>query len=304
MSYTPNTNRQIPDSAILDKYNKQAYLGNQFSANTTYVNVATAAVETPIMLIKNPSANSSPQNVSLFQHIRKLIISAEGGSIAYATFRVYINPTIATNGTSLSISNLRTGSANTTVMNAYKSPTVGGTIQVQTVTTVADVAGSLNNTYFLLSDIISSGAEKKWYMWFNVNSAGTDPSIAGRTGIQVALATGATANAVATAMRTALNALSTDFVATGAANSVIITNINAGACAAVADGAQPTGFAFANTTPGAFAFGTLISTVSSSLTTIDSEPIIIIDPGSTILITAKTSANNTPVAAQLSWYEL
>jgi hypothetical protein len=126
-----------------------------------------------------------------------------------------------------------------------------GVRQAQTVTTIADSSGSLNNTYFLLSSINKvTKAQKNFYMWFDINSAGTDPAIAGRTGIHVTGATNASANTLASSMRTALNALTNDFAATGANAAVIITDVAFGPVTAAVDGAVPTGFTFGSATAG------------------------------------------------------
>lgn len=126
-----------------------------------------------------------------------------------------------------------------------------GVRKAQTVSTVPDVAGSLNSTYFLLSSInTTTKAQKNFYLWLDINGAGVDPAIAGRTGIHVTGATGVTANALATSIRTALNALTGDFVATGATNAVIITDVAPGPVTAAVDGAAPTGFTFGTATAG------------------------------------------------------
>lgn len=72
------------------------------------------------------------------------------------------------------------------------------------VTTVADVAGSLNNKYF----IFAYGNNLTAGVWFNVSGAGVVPAgaLAQDTQIEVAISTGATAGAVATALRAALAA--------------------------------------------------------------------------------------------------
>lgn len=125
-----------------------------------------------------------------------------------------------------------------------------GVKQVQTVDTVADVAGSLNSTYFLLSSVnTTSKAQKNFYLWLD-NGAGVDPAIPARTAIHVTYTNGDSANTLATSIRSALNALTGDFVATGATNHVIITNVAPGLVTAAADGVAPTGFTFTNTTPG------------------------------------------------------
>lgn len=76
--------------------------------------------------------------------------------------------------------------------------------EVSTVTCVADSAGSLNNKYFTLMNNATA-----YYCWFNVNSAGVDPAPGG-TGVEVALATNASAATVSTAVATALSASAFD----------------------------------------------------------------------------------------------
>ncbi len=91
-----------------------------------------------------------------------------------------------------------------------------------TITTVADVAGSLNSKYFLYSSQTTN-----YYVWMNINSAGVDPMVAGRTGVEVAAATGVTAANLATAIASAMDALAT-VVSTSLSNVVTATNSAAG----------------------------------------------------------------------------
>lgn len=120
-----------------------------------------------------------------------------------------------------------------------------------TFTSVNGVASNLLNSYFLLSSVnLITKAQKNFYMWFNVNSEGTDPAVASKTAIPIAIAAGSTANATATAMRTALNALTNDFVATGANAAVISTNVAFGLVTSFANGTPTTGFTFSALTSG------------------------------------------------------
>lgn len=120
--------------------------------------------------------------------------------------------------------------------------------EVQNVALVADVSGSLNSKYFTFYD---AGAANGYYVWYNINSAGVDPAVAGLTGIQVAGATGATAATLAGATRTAINAVSgISVVASGATNNVILTDSFPGTTTAAADGTAATGFTFSVTTAG------------------------------------------------------
>lgn len=113
---------------------------------------------------------------------------------------------------------------------------------VQTITTVADVAGSLNNKYFFINGAQASGGNA-YYVWFNVSSGGTDPMVPGKIGIEVAIVTGDTASDVATALAAELN--SGDWTATALAAVVTVTNAGAGAFVPAVD--NNTGFAFAVT---------------------------------------------------------
>lgn len=105
------------------------------------------------------------------------------------------------------------------------------------IATVADSAGSLNSTYFLID-----GADgDNWYVWYNINSAGVDPAIADRTGIEVAAATGASADDIATATRSALSACTSIEDIGGATNHVTFSQTEVGP-GNVEDGADPTTF--------------------------------------------------------------
>lgn len=138
---------------------------------------------------------------------------------------------------------------------AAGSPAVSATPvqEVQTVIPVADSAGSLNSTYWLLN---SSCDAYKFYVWYNINSAGVDPAIAGRTGISVAGATNVSAATLATATQTAIlaNATAATLFTTSVTSSthLNITNIQSGKCTAAADGTAATGFAFSVGTAGTF----------------------------------------------------
>jgi hypothetical protein len=116
-------------------------------------------------------------------------------------------------------------------------------VQIQTITTVADVASSLNNKYFFLYDT----AGVKHYFWFDVNSAGADPAIAGATAHEVDIGVAATAAAVATALETVLEAVS-GFDSTVSDNVITVTHSSAGYAMPAHDGNS--GFSFAVSTEG------------------------------------------------------
>ncbi len=116
-------------------------------------------------------------------------------------------------------------------------------IQVDTVTLVADVAGSLNNKYFF----IYSTAGVKYHVWFNINSAGSDPAPGGSTAEVVAGATGATAGTLATAAASVIDGLAA-FAATASNGVITVTHAAAGYATAMHDGNS--GFSFSLTTEG------------------------------------------------------
>lgn len=137
----------------------------------------------------------------------------------------------------------------------FDTPTIGvssglstvtfGVKQITEITTVADVLGSLNNTYFFLNAAQDSIL---YYVWYNIGGAGTDPAIPGRTGIMVANATNDTANDVATATKTAIDAAG-EFVTAINANLLTITNNNVGVTSQASD-VGLTGFTITTTTLG------------------------------------------------------
>lgn len=109
------------------------------------------------------------------------------------------------------------------------------------ITCVADVASSLNDTYFLIYD----GANAGYYVWFDVAGAGTDPALAGKTGISVAIAANASAATVATAVQTAIDG-NANFEATVSGATVEAWAVVAGQSTDWSDsaGLTATGFSF------------------------------------------------------------
>ncbi len=109
------------------------------------------------------------------------------------------------------------------------------------ITTVADVTGSLNSTYFLIDG--SDGDD--WYVWLD-NGTGVDPMVAGRTGIQVVYTDDDTASAIAGFIRTALAACTSIETIGGSTSHVTFEQVDPGP-GNVEDGADATGFNFAYT---------------------------------------------------------
>jgi hypothetical protein len=104
-----------------------------------------------------------------------------------------------------------------------------GNAQITTIAAVADSAGSLNNKFFTITGRDpDTKVMTRYIVWFNVNSAGTEPVLEGYTAVQVALATGATADAVADAIASALDALDEFASANPASNTVTVTHADEG----------------------------------------------------------------------------
>jgi hypothetical protein len=128
--------------------------------------------------------------------------------------------------------------------------------QVVSTTTVADVAGSLNNLYFFISS-----PSTDYYVWFNVGGAGVDPAIGGRTAIPVTFAPNATANTVATAVALAIDGTISFAAPPPGANIITVTNASAGYAPAAT--AQTSTFTVSVAAPGSGAVDHGIWTIGS-----------------------------------------
>lgn len=124
--------------------------------------------------------------------------------------------------------------------------TIGSRAEVTTVLCVGDTAGSLNNKYFYLNSNLDT---TEYYVWFDVDAGGTDPAIAGKTGLQVAISAGDSAATVASALQAVIDA-EADFGASVATDTVTITAAAAGPVTDASD-AGTTGFTITVTTQGA-----------------------------------------------------
>lgn len=285
---------QTPDKAILDYFNRQTYLGQQFIASTMPIAFANTN-ENAFIYLNNPSGNK----MTCFNSVRKFATNNLDDGVQL-TF--YANPVLS-----------------------------AATHMVQTVALVADSSGSLNNKYFFL---YSANNATKYYVWFNINSAGADPAIPGATAIPVAGATNASAATLGGAMATAIGTTvaSADFTTSGT-STVTITNKALGPATNAGNGnaLAPTGFTFAVTTnagsiivpvnlrpainvastmsvtaqPNISQTGVYVSTLTTgySLTNV-SDVLFVIDPGNSLLIDATLTNSGDAVIASLTWYEL
>ncbi len=169
------------------------------------------------------------------------VLDGETQALATTAFTV--------NGPAISVLQAKTFSAQiaATVNTPAAKTFADGTRQIQVIDFLSDSAGSLNSKYFLVQSTNAlTNATKLFYIWFNINSAGVDPAIAGRTAIPITGATGVSANTLVTSCKTALDALTNDFATSTASTShLTIAQANPGVPGAAADGAATsTGFTF------------------------------------------------------------
>lgn len=110
--------------------------------------------------------------------------------------------------------------------------------EITTITTRADVSDNLDGKYFIL---YSAKDETLYHVWFNTSGgSAVDPAPVGSTPIEVAIATNATAIAVADAAETAINAIGDFSAPTDGDDDIVITNAATGASTDASDG--DTGF--------------------------------------------------------------
>lgn len=196
------------------------------------------------------------------------IIYDANGSVAY-WYDVDNNGTVEpAHGASRSIeiTTVTSGMTANQVATQTNTAITAGIVESNSITTLADVSGSLNNKYFLLN---SANNTNNYYVWYNVASAGTDPTLAGKTGIQIALSTNATANTVASTTNSAINtAASAYFTSSVLSSTVTIVNTSGGNSEGAVDSISPTqtNFTFTNIVQGT----TWTSSVLANVITVDS----------------------------------
>lgn len=124
MALNPGTNRQVPEHSIMDAYNKQTYLGNQFiySASTAL----TGSSEVPLYVLQNPAVTTAAfpaTQQALFLNFRKVTCITASQSIL---LRFYFNPVGVSGGTPETPVNLRPLSTATGIATLALKPTVSG----------------------------------------------------------------------------------------------------------------------------------------------------------------------------------
>jgi len=136
----------------------------------------------------------------------------------------------------------------------------------QTITCVADDSGSLNSTYLII-DSINTNVTKHFLIWIDVDAGGTNPTVAGVTGINAAndyeadISADDTAATVATEIAATIHAIA-DF--TASADGAVVTVIHAadGAVAKAHNGSASPGFTY-----GVDTWGSTKYTVTEAVTT-------------------------------------
>lgn len=114
---------------------------------------------------------------------------------------------------------------------------------IQTITTVADSSGSLNNKYFFIS---AGNNGTSYYVWINVDSGGTDPNLPGKTGVEIDISQNDSNSTVAAAVDTALSGIAgTPFAVSTTDNVCTVTNSTSGPYVPASD--HDTTFTFAQT---------------------------------------------------------
>ena len=121
---------------------------------------------------------------------------------------------------------------------------VGNVQEVSEIQTLA--AAALNSTYFLISTTSTD-----YYVWYDVDAAGVDPAVPGRTGIQVSLTAADSADQVAVATLNALGSTGEFFLSFVATDNINVRNVTGGSVTATSDGAAATGFTFIQVQAGA-----------------------------------------------------
>lgn len=119
--------------------------GKVFYIATDSYNLATAASNNPIFLLKNPTG--SGKTIYLFSIVGNCVVSN-----VQVGFSLYKSPTITANGTAVTPVNAYLGHSNTSVLNIYKSSTISAS---GTLITVDQVGQNSNSSNMVISERIA-----------------------------------------------------------------------------------------------------------------------------------------------------
>lgn len=164
----------------------------------------------------------------------------------------------------------------------FKGQSQGGIQEISTITTVADVSGSLDGTWFYLFTQVGTSVQS-WAFWFDVDNNGTaEPAHGATNAVKItAVSTGNTANQVATAVGNAINGTG-KWTRSTTNNVVTVTDVLTGPRTDIYNGAVSTGFTMAVTRQGSDPrVGDnelrLVTAITSTTITIDGDPATVSD---------------------------
>lgn len=116
------------------------------------------------------------------------------------------------------------GALNEADSTPFYSTLLGALVAEETDLTIPDAASITSGQYFTIN---AANDITEYYVWFNKDGSGGDPAVIGRTPIEVAISTGDLDTVVASAVQSAINAIS-DFSASVASNVVTVINADVG----------------------------------------------------------------------------
>lgn len=104
------------------------------------------------------------------------------------------------------------------------------------ITFVNETGVNYTSKYFTIN---SADDVMQYYVWYVVSGVGTDPAVAGKTGIKVLISTGDTGSTIATKTRDTLNTYILDFTSTASSAVLTVVNKDVGYCTDATTGNAP-----------------------------------------------------------------
>jgi hypothetical protein len=130
---------------------------------------------------------------------------------------------------------------------------ITGTEQSAPFTFINESGGNYTGLYFTLWN---AGNQNQYYIWFQTGGVGTDPAVAGATGVPVNITSGSTGATIATDVASALASLSASFTTSVTSNILTVTTTKIGQTNAATTG----------TLAGVVSIGTVTLGTASSIT--------------------------------------
>jgi hypothetical protein len=109
-------------------------------------------------------------------------------------------------------------------------------VQEETDIQVAPASAITAGEYFTLN---SANDTREYYFWFRKSGSGTDPAVAGKTGVVIDILNADADTVVATKVANAIAAINADFEASAAADIVTVVNVDEGPCTDATEGDTP-----------------------------------------------------------------